>query len=81
MGGLVITGVFTFKAGAGYKISCMNTKVEVFVIKSKKITKKALGQLKNILKMQWLKLPCRLTRCHFLKFKTCFKINSPFTER
>lgn len=44
MGGLVITGVFTFKAGAGYKISCMNTKVEVFIIKSKKITKKAIKE-------------------------------------
>lgn len=39
VGGLVITGVFTFKAGAGFKIGCMNTKLDVFIIKSNKIGK------------------------------------------
>ena len=38
-----LTGVFTFKAGAGYKIGCMNTKLEVFIIKSNKIIKKGTG--------------------------------------
>ena len=37
-GGLVVTGVFTFRAGAGYKIGHLTIKLEVFVvIKSNKI--------------------------------------------